>query len=140
LLEELHRKLAREGRVDGDILGFTGGLIPVGGMLRPAGKLGAVHVLLAGDAAGLTNPITGAGINAAVQSGEMAGAAAAALVGGEEKAAQDYSDELEGLFSASLARALRRRQSLMKIYETGHMPQPADLRAAWIAYPEYWAA
>ena len=55
----------------------TGGAIPVGGMLKPWGRLGAALVLLAGDAAGLANPVTGAGIAAAVQSGRLAGEAAA---------------------------------------------------------------
>ena len=38
-------------------------------------------MLLAGDAAGLTNPVTGAGIASAVQSGALAGRAAADFIG-----------------------------------------------------------
>ena len=66
---------------------LTGGLIPVGGQAardRPAS--GIVPVLLAGDAAGLTNPVTGAGIEAAVRSGELAGAAAASWLAGNRRA------------------------------------------------------
>jgi flavin-dependent dehydrogenase len=38
-------------------------------MLKPRGMLGDTLALLAGDAAGLTNAVTGAGIAAAVYSG-----------------------------------------------------------------------
>ena len=81
-------------------------------MLVPRGSLGDTQVLLAGDAAGLTNPVTGAGIAAAVHSGTLAGDAAAAIVAGERSAASDYEEELRSVFGASLERALRRRGEL----------------------------
>jgi geranylgeranyl reductase family protein len=140
LLEELHARLVAEGRVGAEVLGHTGGLIPVGGMLDPTGHVGEVPVLLTGDAAGLTNPVTGAGINAAVLSGAMAGKAAAAFLSGRANALADFAEELEDLFGASLRRALSRRQTLLQHYAHGKTPRPEDLRAAWIAYPDYWAA
>jgi flavin-dependent dehydrogenase len=109
-------------------------------MLEPVAMIGGVHVLLAGDAAGLTNPITGAGILAAVASGEMAGDAAAALVAGKSVAAAIYREELTDMFRSSLARAVARREALMRVHEAAQQPEPADLRRAWIAFPEYWAA
>lgn len=114
-------------RLSSEILGFTGGAIPVGGMLKPFGFFQQTLVLLAGDAAGLTNPVTGAGIAAAVHSGRLAGAAAAA------RAPQEYQEELQDLYGAALARALRRRRELL-----GAKPEKAALRRGWIAYPEYW--
>jgi digeranylgeranylglycerophospholipid reductase len=140
LLEDLHGQLAEQGRVGRDVLGYTGGAIPSGGMLEPVAMIGAAHVLLAGDAAGLTNPITGAGILAAVVSGEMAGDAAAALTAGNADAAAIYREDLTDMFQASLARAVARREALMRVHETAGQPTPADLRRAWIAFPEYWAA
>ena len=139
LLEDLHAMLADEGRVGRGIMGHTGGAIPVGGMLNPVGALGDVPVLLAGDAAGLSNPVSGAGINAAVLSGNLAGEAVAAWLAGDRDALVDYGDELEALFGASIGRALRRRRAIMREYEKGSGPSHADLRAGWIAYPEYWA-
>jgi flavin-dependent dehydrogenase len=109
-------------------------------MLDPTGHVGEVPVLLTGDAAGLTNPVTGAGINAAVLSGAMAGKAAAAFLSGRANALADFAEELEDLFGASLRRALSRRQTLLQHYAHGKTPRPEDLRAAWIAYPDYWAA
>jgi flavin-dependent dehydrogenase len=114
-------------RLSSEILGFTGGAIPVGGMLKPFGFFQQTLVLLAVDAAGLPNPDPGAGIAAAVHSGGLAGAAAA------DRAPQEYQEELQDLYGAALARALRRRRELL-----GAKPEKAALRRGWIAYPEYW--
>jgi flavin-dependent dehydrogenase len=84
-------------------------------------------VLLAGDAAGLANPITGAGIAAAVHSGRLAGEAAAR---GDFRS---YEEELEDVYRAPLERALERRRELLD-----SKLEKAELRRAWIAYPEYW--
>jgi flavin-dependent dehydrogenase len=90
-------------------------------------------VILAGDAAGLTNPVTGAGIAAAVHSGRLAGEAAAAAVSGDSVAAQMYEEELEDVYKAALDRAVRRRRELLTT-----PPGKAALRRGWIAYAEYW--
>ncbi len=139
LLTELHETLQDAGRVGAAISAHTGGAIPVGGMLKPHGQIGDVPVLLAGDAAGLTNPVTGAGINAAVLSGRLAGQFAAALLAGDDAAQQEYAEDLEDLLKPSLDRALRRRQALLDHYTNGR-PSAEHLRASWIAYPDYWAA
>ena len=118
---------SQKERLGAEILAVTGGAIPVGGMLKPWGLLEDVLVLLAGDAAGLANPVTGAGIAAAVHSGRLAGRAAAA------RAPEEYAQELEDLYGAALERALRRRQELLS-----SKPEKAALRRAWIAYAEYW--
>ncbi len=138
LLDELHRALVAEGRVGANILRTTGGAIPVGGIVGTSGWLGATRALLAGDAAGLANPVTGAGINAAVLSGRMAGAAAVAMATGVAGAAEDYAEEINDLFGPSLALASRRRRELIRACEGGLMPSGASLQRAWIAYPEYW--
>ena len=140
IVDGLHRRLARSGRIGEKILGLTGGAIPVGGMLQPWGMLGATLVLLAGDAAGLANPVTGAGIAAAVHSGSLAGEAAAAAAAGDRAAARHYQDELEELFGAALARAVRRRRELLAAMHSGAPVSKSALRRGWIAYPEYWAS
>lgn len=140
LLETLHERLVCEGRVGREVLRRTGGSIPVGGMLEPAGRLGHVPVLLAGDAAGLAHPVSGAGIAAAVQSGALAGAAVAAWLGGEEGAPARYYEELAELFGPGLSRGLARREELLAAHRSSAGVTPAALRRGWIAYPEYWAA
>ena len=101
-------RLVAEGRIGDAILDRTGGAIPVDGIVGPAATLpDGTPVLLAGDAAGLTNPVTGAGIPAAVMSGAMAGEAAVRWIAGAADALDDYNEEIEDLFGASLRRAVR---------------------------------
>lgn len=140
LVSNLHARLMAEGRVGPGVVRHTGGAIPVGGMLAPHGRLGKTGVLLAGDAAGLANPVTGAGIPAAVISGRLAGEAAAAIVAGEPGAAAEFEEELTDLFGASLDRAVKRRRDILAVHAEMRLPRPMDLRRTWIAYPEYWAA
>jgi flavin-dependent dehydrogenase len=140
LLAALHAELVAAGRVGRAPSRLTGGLIPVGGRLRSTGNIGSAAVLLAGDAAGLTNPVTGAGIAAAVQSGTLAGQAAAAWLGGHAAALEDYEEELGDLFDSALSRARRRRAEVLAHYANGGRPDAHALRTGWIASPRYWAA
>ncbi len=133
IVATLLARLADEGRVRREVLAVTGGAIPVGGPLVPRAWLHPTAVLLAGDAAGLANPVTGAGIAAAVHSGTLAGEAAAFLLDGHAGALEDYHGELDALFGLSLLRAVQRREELLRGAHS-----PAALRRAWIAYPEYW--
>lgn len=139
VVTRLHRRLCAEGRVGEEVMRITGGAIPVGGMVRPWGRAGDALVLLAGDAAGLANPVTGAGIAAAVLSGRLAGEMAARAVGGTAACAEDYEEELESMFGAALERALRRRREVIAAHRQGRL-EKAALRRGWIAYSEYWAA
>ncbi len=140
LLQNLHQSLVAEGRVGPEIVSTTGGAIPVGGMRKPNGRLERCLVFLCGDALGLTNPITGAGISSAVLSGTLAGECAANWLSGNEDAAADYAEELDDLFGAALARAVRRRKGILSSYNENSGPSRRDLRSGWIAYPDYWAA
>jgi geranylgeranyl reductase family protein len=138
LLDDLQRMLLAEGRIGPGVRRLTGGAIPVGGIAGLSGRIGASPVLLAGDAAGLAHPITGAGINAAVLSGQLAGIAAARIAAGRADAADDYAEEVRDLFGPSLTLALTRRAELMRHYARGRQPGAGALRRSWIAYPDYW--
>jgi geranylgeranyl reductase family protein len=137
VVDTLHATLIDQRRVGERVLAVTGGAIPVSGMLSPRGVLGRAQVLLAGDAAGLTNPVTGAGIAAAVYSGNLAGQAAAALARGNAYAAQGYEEELRDVLGAALERAARRRAERAAATRRGGSREA--LRRGWIAYPQYWA-
>lgn len=134
LLQALCARLLAEGRIKAAQTRLTGGAIPVGGIAGLSGRIGETPVLLAGDAAGLANPITGAGINAAVLSGRLAGEAAARLSQGRMIAAEDYAEEVTDLFGPSLSLALARRAELLS-----RIPTEAALRRSWIAFDAYWA-
>jgi geranylgeranyl reductase family protein len=140
MLAALRAKLAAAGRIGANANNLTGGAIPVGGRVKSVGRLGRIAVLLAGDAAGLTNPVTGAGIASAVQSGKLAGRAAAEWLGGRASALDEYEEELGDIFDVALGRALRRRRDVLACYQGGRRPDAHALNEGWIASPRYWAA
>lgn len=135
-LEALHRQLQEEGRVGREIVSRTGGLIPVGGLRR---QLVEGPLLFAGDAAGLTHPITGAGIAAAIISGERAGEAAAHYLGGRAQALEDFEEDVRDQFQTSIERAVERRRWLDERWHTPAAKVDATYRRGWIAFGEYFA-
>jgi geranylgeranyl reductase family protein len=134
-LDALHEQLAGHGLVGMDILGRTGGPIPVGGLRD---NLVVGNVLFAGDAAGLTHPITGAGIAAAVISGEAAGASAARFLAGASGALADYEEDIRDQFETALARAVARRRAMTRSWVRPEARADAMHRRGWIAFPEYF--
>jgi flavin-dependent dehydrogenase len=131
----LDHLLARLAIDPGAVIGRTGGQVPCGGT---ATSIRIGKVLLVGDAAGHTHPITGAGILVAVISGALAGRAAAAAVRlGDLGALEGYEAEWVPYMSGSLAHALRKRRSLDELWTD----DPADLsdliRQNWIGFKAY---
>lgn len=137
-LERLHRRLAERGTVGREVLGRTGGAIPVGGLRE---RLVAGPVLITGDAAGLTHPVTGAGIPAAVVSGDRAGVAAAEfLAGGRAAALADFEEDVRDQFEDSVARAAQRRRTMHGAWRTPAARSDAFHRRGWIAFADYFSA
>jgi flavin-dependent dehydrogenase len=135
-LDALHRQLVLEGRVGREILFRTGGAIPVRGLRQ---QLVVGNVVFSGDAAGLTHPISGAGIAAAVVSGERAGEAAHALLNeGAARALAGYEEDIRDQFEGSIARGLARRRELERAARDGAARNDAVQRRGWIAFPEYF--
>lgn len=134
-LDSLHRQLVEEGRVGSEILSRTGGAIPVSGMRD---RLVVGNALFAGDAAGLTHPITGAGIAAAVVSGQRAGEAAAAWLGGGQGALDEFEQDLRDQFGTTLGRAVAKRRWLKSVWGTPQAKCDEMQRQGWIAFPEYF--
>ncbi len=126
MLLALLQRLAHERRIGTNCWALTGGAIPVGGRLKSIGKLGATAVLLAGDAAGLTNPVTGAGIASAVQSGTMAGRAAADFVNGRADGARRLRGRARRYFRCRAqprAAAAARTARLLRRWRTARRPR-----------------
>jgi len=134
-LDRLHGALVADGRVGAEILGRTGGPIPVGGMRT---RLAERNVAFVGDAAGLTHPVTGAGIAAAVVSGESAGDAAARYCAGDAGAWRVYEEEIRDQFETSLERAVARRRWLLNRWPSHEANSDHLYRRGWIAFPEYF--
>lgn len=136
-LDRLHGELVARGLVGSEVLYRTGGDIPVGGM-RPSLVCGSI--LFVGDAAGLTHPITGGGIAAAVASGESAGRAAARFVRNDDAAELDgYDEDMRDQFQSTLERAVARRRDLENHWRTPSANEDQTMRRGWIAFREYFA-
>lgn len=132
VLRALWAELRAKGRIAGEPLGSCAGWIPAEAPRRVV----AGGVLLAGDAAGHTHPITGAGIFQAVLGGKMAGAwAARAALSGDTGLLAGYQDAWDDFYGETLARAHVRRQLLES--------RPGDLesviRRCWVGFREYYA-
>ncbi len=100
---ELERHCARWGLGGARVRELSGCVIPV----RPRACCARPGVLLAGDAAGLVDPLTAEGISFALESGRLAGVALAEARGDPDRAAQLYARALrrELLPELRLARA-----------------------------------
>jgi flavin-dependent dehydrogenase len=117
------------------IIGRTGGVVPVGGTVD---SIQEGHVLLVGDAAGHTHPITGAGVFSAVVSGELAGRAAGRFVrGGGLDALAEYPGEWSAFMGGMLAHALTKRETLDRSWSDDAVQLSTVLRETWIAFRAY---
>lgn len=109
----------------------TAGWIPAAPMRTTVHE----NVLLAGDAAGQTHPITGAGVLSAVVCGNMAGKwAARAALARNPGLLQNYATEWQELLGDTLQRAVIRRQTL----ETNWNDLNNIIRSCWVAFGNYY--
>lgn len=114
----------------------TAGIIPAGGLVT---RLAGNGLVLAGDAAGCAHPITGAGIMAAVRSGELAaGMIQRNFFKREENIAAEYTAALREEFGTYLTKA---RQALVRrdeAWKTGERTFADLIQHSWISFPEYY--
>ena len=132
LLRQFTERLIQAGKVTGAPVQSTCGWLPVAPLTTTVNG----NMMLAGDAAGQTHPITGAGIFSAVTCGALAGNQAAealnqadlSLLGGYEVIWRD-------LLGATLGRAHERR----KILESQWSRLDEIVKYCWVAFKEYYA-
>ena len=120
----------------GPMVSKTAGHIPVGGPLKSV----VGSVMLVGDAGGFTHPITGGGIQQAVETGALAGDAAARFISGEDGALEGYAKDWKSLLGPSLEHALGRRRHMVLSWRKASKSKEAFealMRRSWIAFKEY---
>ena len=130
-LNRFIKMLQDSGRIKDDPESLTAGWIPA----EAPGKITAGNIILAGDAAGQTHPITGAGIARAVIGGSMAGKwAARAVIKGNIDLISKYEDEWNDLYGESQERAFRKRELL----ERSWSDLDNVIKKCWVAFKEYY--
>lgn len=135
LRKALAHLLDRLGIRPSAILGRTDGLIPCGGPVEPTRR---GNIILAGDAAGQTHPITGAGVAHACLSGRLAGEAAArAALSGDPGYLAEYEREWREYLGAVLEHALAKRRFLEDNWDNDPATLSQCLRRTWVAFPAY---
>jgi geranylgeranyl reductase family protein len=119
----------------GAILGRTGGPVPSGGSVA---QVRVDNVLLVGDAAGHTHPVTGAGIFSAIVSGELAGGAAAkAVKSGDLASLDEYEREWSPFMGGPLRHALTKRRYLDEHWSDDPAVLSGVVRETWVAFKTY---
>jgi len=130
-LDRFVLRLKSEGKIEDTPLAAAAGWIPV----APPRRVVRGNIVLAGDAAGHTHPITGAGIFHAVVCGRMAGKWAAEAVRSNDPARlQGYEAEWRDLLEETLQRASARRRLLEKNW--GRLGE--ILPRCWVAFKDYY--
>jgi flavin-dependent dehydrogenase len=96
------------------------------------------NILLVGDAAGHTHPVTGAGIFSAVIGGTLAGEAAAQAIKTSDLAALDeYEREWASFMGGPLRHALSKRRYLDRHWSDDPAVLSSAVHETWIAFKEY---
>jgi flavin-dependent dehydrogenase len=131
VFSRFYSRLIKTGKIEGAPYQWTAGWIPT----RPLGVTSRRNILLAGDAAGHTHPISGAGVHNAILCGEMAGEAAARAVKRNDMTLlHEYETEWRDFLGDTLHRAFERRQVLEKEWDR----LPEILPQCWIAFRAYY--
>ncbi|MFC1494073.1 geranylgeranyl reductase family protein [Thermodesulfobacteriota bacterium] len=130
-LNRLIKMLQVAGRIKGDSESFTAGWIPA----ESPRNITAENIILAGDAAGQSHPLTGAGIAQAVICGNMAGKwAARAVRKNNIGLISEYENEWYDLYGESQKRAFRRRELLEGKWDD----LDNVIKKCWVSFKEYY--
>lgn len=122
------------GKLNGKKTECITGALPIGGLRE---KLVSGNILLAGDSAGMADPITGAGIHNAILAGEVAGKTIVdALEQDDIGLLSNYGIRIRRLLGKPLGRSLEKRKKMDACSNNdllqGHLP---DL---WVTFKKYW--
>ncbi len=131
VLDRFVADLKKRDKIKGNPMAYAAGWIPA----EPLRKTVYNDMVLVGDAAGHTHPITGAGIFAAVTGGRMAGKwAARAIQENKLELLARYDEEWRDLMGDTLNRAYSRRQHMEQHWDDFS----ATIDKTWVAYRGYY--
>ncbi len=131
LLRKFTQRLCSDKKIEDSSVSMTGGLIPVGGSLDTVRD----NIVLVGDAAGQTHPITGGGIEQAFLCGKIAGEVASeAIRENDLRMLHKYELKWRYFLGKELKRACERR----KILESHWDELDSVIKKCWIMFEEYF--
>lgn len=120
--------------LNGRISEYITGSLPVSGLRE---KLCYGNVLLAGDSAGMADPITGAGINNALLAGEMAGNTIINALESDDIAnLSRYEVKIKKLLAKPFRRSLEKRKKLEACADNESLSK--HLPEFWVTFKQYW--
>ena len=124
-------RLKAQGTIMGDPIHWVAGWIPA----EPVRQITSKNIMLVGDAAGHTHPITGAGVTQAIICGKTAGQwASYGIKTNDIKAAMDgYEHDWQDDFAESQANARIRRE----LMESKWHDLDSIIKSCWISFKEY---
>ncbi|MFZ3167126.1 MAG: NAD(P)/FAD-dependent oxidoreductase [Candidatus Methanoperedens sp.] len=123
-------------RLSGKRTGYQSiaGALPIGGLRE---KLVFDNILLAGDSAGMADPITGAGINNAILAGELAGKTIIKALENDDIAQLcEYETKIRKLLGRPLGRALEKRIKMDACCNNQLLQE--HLPELWVTFKQYW--
>lgn len=131
LLKKFVNKLCSDKKIENNPVSVTGGLIPVGGPLNTWKD----NIMLAGDAAGQTHPITGGGIGQAYACGKFA---AEAAVGAIREDDLRLLGKYELTWRYVLGKELKRACAKRKILESHWDELDSIIKKCWVMFKDYY--
>lgn len=133
-LGEFQQYLIHEGVISEEVLRTTGGVIPIGGLrIRTQQN----NLMLVGDAAGHTHPISGEGIFQAIVAGKIAGYLAAESIKTDNmNVLTQYPEQCAKRFGYFIQRGLKRKHEYNRYWEKIQFSEL--VRKTWFAFPEYY--
>jgi len=121
-------------RFEGEKTEFITGALPIGGLRE---RLVFGNVLLAGDSAGMADPVTGAGINNAILAGEIAGRTIIdALEKDDTASLANYETKIRRMLGKPLGRSLEKRKKMDACCNNEVLQE--HLPELWVTFYKYW--
>ena len=134
-LEKFINESSLSERLNGIKTEYIAGALPIRGLRE---KLYFGNILLVGDSAGMADPVTGAGINNAILSGEIAGKTIIkALKNNDMRILSEYETNIRRLLGKPFARALEKRK-MHDVCSASNELLQENLPELWVTFRQYW--
>jgi digeranylgeranylglycerophospholipid reductase len=129
--------IASEKFKDATVISSIVGLVPIGGVIE---KTYTNNLLLVGDAAGMADPISGAGIISGILAGKIAAKVAHEAIEDRDTSEErlvEYEKRWKKLLGKRFERSLRKRKIVDKAYSSNDALEKV-IAETWITSKEFW--